>query len=100
MRTPRLRAFVDRPHDLVAVLSRDERYEYVDRGISGTKDRRPALDQLLADARRRRFDVLVCWRFDRPVDTSADAATEESSRIPAAAPGASAPSDSSGSSHA
>jgi DNA invertase Pin-like site-specific DNA recombinase len=39
--------------------------EYVDRGVSGAKDRRPALDQLLADARRRRFDVVVCWRLDR-----------------------------------
>src|SRR5438045_7688838 len=39
--------------------------EYVDRGVSGAKDRRPALDQLLADARRRRSDVLVCWRLDR-----------------------------------
>ena len=39
--------------------------EYVDRGVSGSKDRRPALDQLLADARRRLFDVLVCWRLDR-----------------------------------
>jgi len=39
--------------------------EYVDRGVSGTKDRRPSLDQLVADARRRRFDVLVCWRLDR-----------------------------------
>src|SRR5579862_209972 len=39
--------------------------EYVDRGVSGAKDRRPALDQLLADAQRRRFDVLVCWRLDR-----------------------------------
>jgi putative DNA-invertase from lambdoid prophage Rac len=39
--------------------------EYVDRGVSGAKDRRPALDQLLIDARRRRFDVLVCWRLDR-----------------------------------
>lgn len=39
--------------------------EYVDRGISGAKDRRPALDSLLADARRRRFDVLVVWRLDR-----------------------------------
>ena len=39
--------------------------EYVDRGVSGAKDRRPALDQLLADARRRRLDVLVCWRLDR-----------------------------------
>ena len=39
--------------------------EYVDRGVSGAKDRRPSLDQLLTDARRRRFDVLVCWRLDR-----------------------------------
>src|SRR5260370_21929001 len=39
--------------------------QYVDRGVSGAKDRRPALDQLLADARRRRIDVLVCWRLDR-----------------------------------
>ncbi len=39
--------------------------EHVDRGVSGAKDRRPALDQLLTDARRRRFDVLVVWRLDR-----------------------------------
>src|SRR5437763_11189689 len=39
--------------------------EYVDRGVSGAKDRRPALDALLKDARRRRFDVLVVWRLDR-----------------------------------
>src|SRR5260221_9665012 len=39
--------------------------EYVERGVSGAKDRRPALDRLLADARRRRFDVVVCWRLDR-----------------------------------
>jgi DNA invertase Pin-like site-specific DNA recombinase len=39
--------------------------EFVDRGVSGAKDRRPALDQLLADAKRRKFDVLVCWRLDR-----------------------------------
>jgi DNA invertase Pin-like site-specific DNA recombinase len=39
--------------------------EYVDRGVSGSKDRRPALDQLLVDAKRRRFDVLVVWRLDR-----------------------------------
>ena len=39
--------------------------EYVDAGISGAKDRRPALDALLKDAKRRRFDVLVCWRLDR-----------------------------------
>ena len=39
--------------------------EYVDTGVSGSKDRRPALDTLITDARRRRFDVLVCWRLDR-----------------------------------
>src|SRR5438105_558657 len=39
--------------------------EYVDRGVSGAKDRRPALDQMIADAKRRRFDVVVCWRLDR-----------------------------------
>lgn len=33
--------------------------------MSGAKDRRPALDRLMSDARRRRFDVVVCWRFDR-----------------------------------
>src|SRR5580658_8037172 len=39
--------------------------EYVDHGISGTKDRRPALDKLMADARRGKFNVLAVWRFDR-----------------------------------
>jgi DNA invertase Pin-like site-specific DNA recombinase len=38
---------------------------YVDKGVSGAKDKRPALDALVADARRRRFDVLVVWRLDR-----------------------------------
>ena len=31
--------------------------EYVDIGISGSKDRRPALDRLMADARRGRFSI-------------------------------------------
>jgi DNA invertase Pin-like site-specific DNA recombinase len=39
--------------------------EYVDAGISGAKERRPQLDRLIADAHRRRFDVVVVWRFDR-----------------------------------
>ena len=39
--------------------------EYVDEGISGAKDRRPALDRMMADAHRRRFDVVLVWRFDR-----------------------------------
>jgi len=39
--------------------------EYVDRGISGSKDRRPELDRLMTDARRRKFDAVWCWKFDR-----------------------------------
>jgi DNA invertase Pin-like site-specific DNA recombinase len=38
--------------------------EYTDR-ISGAKAKRPGLDQLLADARRGKFDVVVVWAFDR-----------------------------------
>jgi len=38
--------------------------EYVDR-IGGAKDKRPALDRLMADAHQRRFDAVVVWRFDR-----------------------------------
>jgi DNA invertase Pin-like site-specific DNA recombinase len=39
--------------------------EYVDIGISGTKEKRPQLDRLMADAHRRRFDAVVVWKFDR-----------------------------------
>ena len=39
--------------------------EYVDHGVSGAKDRRPALDRLVRDAMRRKIDVLICWRLDR-----------------------------------
>jgi len=39
--------------------------EYVDKGISGSKDSRPELNKLMADAHKRRFDVAVCWKFDR-----------------------------------
>jgi len=39
--------------------------EYIDRGVSGSTDRRPELDRLVADAKRRRFDVLIVWRLDR-----------------------------------
>jgi DNA invertase Pin-like site-specific DNA recombinase len=39
--------------------------EYVDRGVSCSKEKRPALDRLVSDAKRRKFDVLVCWRLDR-----------------------------------
>jgi len=39
--------------------------EYVDLGESGAQASRPALDRLMADARHRRFDVVLVWRFDR-----------------------------------
>jgi DNA invertase Pin-like site-specific DNA recombinase len=39
--------------------------EYVDEAISGAKDRRPALDRMMADAHRRKFDTVLVWRFDR-----------------------------------
>ncbi len=39
--------------------------EFVDRGVSGARESRPALDNLLKDAKRRRFDILVVWRLDR-----------------------------------
>ena len=39
--------------------------EYTDHGISGTWARRPGLDQMMTDARRGRFDVLLVWACDR-----------------------------------
>jgi DNA invertase Pin-like site-specific DNA recombinase len=39
--------------------------EYVDHGVSGAKIRRPALDQLLKDAHRRKFDAVLVWSCDR-----------------------------------
>jgi len=40
-------------------------YEYVDLGVSGTQRRRPQLDALMGDACRRKFDVVLVWKFDR-----------------------------------
>jgi len=37
--------------------------EYVDNGFSGSKTCRPALDRLMKDARRGRFDAAIVWRF-------------------------------------
>jgi DNA invertase Pin-like site-specific DNA recombinase len=39
--------------------------EYVDVGQSGAKDSRPELNKLVDDARKRHFDAIVVWRFDR-----------------------------------
>jgi DNA invertase Pin-like site-specific DNA recombinase len=38
---------------------------YTDHGVSGTKARRPALDKMMEDARRHKFDVAVVWSCDR-----------------------------------
>lgn len=39
--------------------------EYVDKGISGAKEHRPALDQLLSDCKKRMVDCVVVYRYDR-----------------------------------
>jgi DNA invertase Pin-like site-specific DNA recombinase len=39
--------------------------EFVDEGVSGAKDRRPALDRMMEAARAGRLDVVAVWRFDR-----------------------------------
>ncbi len=58
MQTRELREYAERRGWTVAG-------EYVDVGISGTKEKRPELDRLMADAHRRRFDCVVVWKFDR-----------------------------------
>ena len=54
-------------HDLRG-LAAQRGYEivatYEDR-ISGAKARRPGLDQMMADARHGKFDVVLVWAFDR-----------------------------------
>jgi len=54
----KLREFCKRRGFLVA-------HEYVDKGISGSRERRPALDTLLADCRKRIVDAVVVYRYDR-----------------------------------
>jgi DNA invertase Pin-like site-specific DNA recombinase len=40
-------------------------HEYVDRGVSGSKETRPQLGRLMVDAQRRKFDVVLVWKIDR-----------------------------------
>src|SRR5229473_496474 len=58
MQTRELHAYCERRGWTVAS-------EYIDIGISGSKEKRPELDRLMADAYRRKFDVVAVWRFDR-----------------------------------
>ncbi len=39
--------------------------EYIDQGTSGSKESRPALNDLMADAQRRKFDAVLVWKIDR-----------------------------------
>jgi DNA invertase Pin-like site-specific DNA recombinase len=39
--------------------------EYIDQGISGSKESRPALNELMGDAHRRKFDAVLVWKIDR-----------------------------------
>ena len=39
--------------------------EFTDQGISGCKESRPALNRLMADACRRKFDAVLVWKIDR-----------------------------------
>jgi DNA invertase Pin-like site-specific DNA recombinase len=39
--------------------------EFLDVGVSGSKESRPALNRLMGDARQRKFDTLLVWKIDR-----------------------------------
>ncbi len=39
--------------------------EYIDQGISGARERRPELDRLWADCRKRGVDAVLVYRYDR-----------------------------------
>ncbi len=62
--------------DQTSDLQKDELTEYCERRgweivgpyrdvMSGARDKRPNLDKLMADARRRKFDAVCVWKFDR-----------------------------------
>lgn len=61
----------DPEHQLISIrqlaLARnfDITVEYVDKGISGTKDRRPGLDELVKAARAGKFKILLIYSIDR-----------------------------------
>jgi DNA invertase Pin-like site-specific DNA recombinase len=39
--------------------------EHIDIGFSGSREKRPELDKLMSDAHRRKFEIVVVWKFDR-----------------------------------
>jgi DNA invertase Pin-like site-specific DNA recombinase len=58
MQTRELREYAERRGWTVAG-------EFVDSGVSGSRDRRPQLDALMDLARRRKVDVILTWKLDR-----------------------------------
>lgn len=38
---------------------------FVDHGVSGSREKRPALDRMMGDAKKGKFDALLVWRSDR-----------------------------------
>jgi DNA invertase Pin-like site-specific DNA recombinase len=58
MQTRELREYADRRGWSVVE-------EYIDRGVSGAKASRPALNRLMADAQRRKIDTVLVWKLDR-----------------------------------
>jgi DNA invertase Pin-like site-specific DNA recombinase len=47
------------------VVGRGFRTLHGNHGFSGASEKRPALDELLRDTRKRKFDVVLVWKFDR-----------------------------------
>jgi DNA invertase Pin-like site-specific DNA recombinase len=58
LQTDELREFCRRRDWLIAA-------EYTDSGFSGAKESRPQLDNLMHDAKRRLFDAVIVYRYDR-----------------------------------
>jgi DNA invertase Pin-like site-specific DNA recombinase len=56
---------LDGLRDLAARRGWQIQAEYIDQGISGSKDHRPQLDQLMKAVHQGKLDIVVCWRFDR-----------------------------------
>ncbi len=56
---------LDSLRDYAAARGLEVVEEYIDHGVSGSKDRRPALDEMMAKAKRRAFDGIAVVRLDR-----------------------------------
>jgi len=39
--------------------------EYIDEGYTGSNTKRPAFTAMMADAKKRKFDVLLVYKLDR-----------------------------------